>query len=584
MCGIFALFNQYNNKNQQIDKKVYLNFMKGETRGPESHNLVYLDNINSYIGFHRLAINGFNDSKSEQPFHINNIYLICNGEIYNHQELCNVLKITPHSRSDCEIILHMYQKLGMEQTLQMIDGVFAFILIDQNTNYIYVCRDTYGIRPLFVNTFHPNISSAPSYVFSSELKCIEEFNSSDINEVKQFEPGHFSIFKINKTEESQVINYINTFVFSRPDSFCNISNSLTELNNITSPSLTWYNEYNKILKNIFTKLENAVIKRVANTEREIACLLSGGLDSSLICGLVNKHHKGKLHTWSIGFEGSDDLKYAQIVADHIGSIHHPITVSEKEFLDNIPNVIKAIESYDTTTVRASVGNWLICKYIKEQSNSKVIFNGDGSDEVMGGYLYFHAAPDCLSFDKECRKLLSNIHFFDVLRSDRSISSHGLEARTPFLDRQFVQYYLSIDPQLRHHKGMNKPEKYLIREAVNMCSPNLLPKEVLWRTKEAFSDGVSSQKNPWFETIQEYVKNDIFSHLKDYKEEEIIKNFNPYLFNPPQTLEQLYYRDLFKEHFKNVRSDKCIPYFWMPNFVNATDASARTLNIYKNLKE
>ena len=396
--------------------------------------------------------------------------------------------------------------------------------------------------------------------------------------------GSFSIFKINKTEEFQIINYINTYVFSRPDSFCNISNSLSELNNIASPALTWYNEYNDILKNIFTKLENAVIKRVANTEREIACLLSGGLDSSLICGLVNKHHKGKLHTWSIGFEGSDDLKYAQIVADHIGSIHHPITVSEKEFLDNIPNVIKAIESYDTTTVRASVGNWLICKYIKEQSDSKVIFNGDGSDEVMGGYLYFHAAPNCLSFDKECRKLLSNIHFFDVLRSDRSISSHGLEARTPFLDRQFVQYYLSIDPQLRHHKGVNKPEKYLIREAVNMCSPNLLPKEVLWRTKEAFSDGVSSQKKPWFETIQDYVKTDIFSHLKDYEEDEIIKNFNPYFYNPPQTLEQLYYRDLFKENFTNVQSDKCIPYFWMPNFVEATDASARTLNIYKNLKE
>ena len=414
MCGIFALFNQYNNENQQIDKKVYLNFMKGETRGPENHNLVYLDKINSYIGFHRLAINGFNDSKSEQPFHINNIYLICNGEIYNHKELCNVLKITPNSRSDCEIIIHMYQKLGIEQTLQMIDGVFSFILIDQNTNYIYVCRDTYGIRPLFVNTFYTDISPSrnPSYVFSSELKCIENFNgNSGINEIKQFEPGSFSVFKINKTEEFQMINYINTYVFSRPDSFCNISNSIPELNNIVCPALTWYNEYNDILKNIFTKLENAVIKRVANTEREIACLLSGGLDSSLICGLVNKHHKGNLHTWSIGFEGSDDLKYAQIVADHIGSIHHPITVSEKEFLDNIPNVIKAIESYDTTTVRASVGNWLICKYIKEHSDSKVIFNGDGSDEVMGGYLYFHAAPDCISFDKECRKLLSNIHFF-----------------------------------------------------------------------------------------------------------------------------------------------------------------------------
>ena len=246
-------------------------------------------------------------------------------------------------------------------------------------------------------------------------------------------------------------------------------------------------------------LINAVKKRVNNTDREITCLLSGGLDSSLIAALVRKVTKNKpLHTWSIGLKGSEDLKYAKIVADHIGSIHHSIQLEEEEFLNAIEKVIYDIESYDTTTVRASVGNWLISKYIKEKSDAKVVFNGDGSDEVTGGYMYFHCAPDELEFDKECRRLLNDIHFFDVLRSDRSISSHGLEARTPFLDRSFVQTYLSIPHEIRYHPKNNQCEKYLLREAFR--SMGILPNKILFRTKEAFSDGVSKQARSWFQII------------------------------------------------------------------------------------
>ena len=201
---------------------------------------------------------------------------------------------------------------------------------------------------------------------------------------------------------------------------------------------------------------------------------------------------------------------------------------------------------------------------------------------MGGYLYFHEAPDSIAFDKDCRKLLSDIHFFDVLRSDRSISSHGLEARTPFLDRDFVQYYLSISYNLRNHKYNEEPEKYLIREAIKTYNPNLLPEQVLNRTKEAFSDGVSKQTKSWYEIIQEFVKNDIYPHLNEYKnEEEIMKHMNPYVYNRPKTLEQLYYRDIFEKLFPSLGAEKVIPYFWMPKFVkNATDASARTLDVYK----
>jgi len=536
--------------------------MKTQNRGPEYSELLDIPKINTYLGFHRLAINGVNEKKSNQPFFIDGIYLVCNGEIYNHKQLFTILNILPNSRSDCEVIIHLYKRYGIKQTLQMLDGVFAFVLIDTNKKQIFVSRDTYGIRPLFTSVLKIYVNPDTyyySYLFSSELKSISDIGMRFDQTVNQFLPGHCSKFIY---DDDSPIKFIDEFVYSQPISF---SNSYT---------------FGSVYTTIYEKIYNAVHKRVQNTEREIACLLSGGLDSSLIAALVKKIHKGDLHTWSIGFKGSEDLMYAQQVADHIGSIHHSIEVDEQEFLDAIPEVIYNIESYDTTTVRASVGNWLICKKIKEQSNAKVIFNGDGADEVMGGYLYFHEAPDSIEFDKECRRLLTDIHCFDVLRSDRSISSHGLEARTPFLDRAFVDYYLSIDYHLRCHGKKHKPEKYLIRESIEKMDANLLPKSVLYRTKEAFSDGVSKQTKSWFQIIQDYVKNVKFSHLESIDEETIIKDYNPYLFNRPKTLEQLYYRDTFANHFPNPICSKIIPYFWMPKFVEATDASARTLNVYK----
>jgi len=563
MCGIFAVLN-----NKKFDKNILeKEFMRRKNRGPEYSKFLEISNIS--LGFHRLSINGVKDEFSNQPFFIDGVYLICNGEIYNHKEITKILNIIPKSKSDCEVIIHLYKKYGITQTVQMLDGVFAFVLIDTNSKDIFVSRDTYGVRPLFKSIFkkevfisNDEIKYYTSFAFASEMKGLINIGKDGFDEkITQFEPGCISTFKYNN---ENYIEHIEDVKFSSPNSFSTINNNIKK----------------DVLENIYTKLYQAVEKRVDNTERPIACLLSGGLDSSLIASLVKQLHKGDLHTWSIGFEGSEDLKYAQIVADHIGSIHHSIQVTEEEFLFAIPEVINAIESYDTTTVRASVGNWLISKKIKESSNAKVIFNGDGADEVMGGYLYFHEAPDSIAFDKECRKLLSDIHYFDVLRSDRSISSHGLEARTPFLDREFVQYYLSISYKLRDHCQNKSIEKYLIREAVYKHNPTLLPKNVLFRTKEAFSDGVSKQTKSWYEIIQDFVKDNVFSHL-GHSEEYILKNINPYIYNTPKTLEQLYYRDIFSKSFPTVGIEKIIPYFWMPNFVkNATDASARTLNVYK----
>jgi len=545
MCGIFSIFN--NHYDYEIVK---YNFEKGKPRGPENSQLKQVNNV--ILGFHRLAINGYNDINSNQPFNINGIHLICNGEIYNWKELYKIINVTANSKSDCEIIIHLYEKYGIEQTLQMLDGVFAFILYDENKHQTFIARDTYGVRPLFIK------EDTATICIASELKQLINFD--DKSNINQFAPGTYSVYNVNHPK-----CIVKEKVFSKCLSFpSNFSTIFSE------------EEVNFECSRIRKSLVDAVIKRVDNTQREISCLLSGGLDSSLIAALVNKQSDKKLSTWSIGMEGSEDLKYARIVADHIDSDHHEIVVTEEHFLSFIERVIYNIESYDTTTVRASMGNWLISKYIAENSDCKVVFNGDGSDEVCGGYMYFHLAPDSIEFDKECRKLLNNIHFFDVLRSDRSISSHGLEARTPFLDKSFVETYLSINPNMRNHVFMGKCEKYLLRKAFS--ENNLLPDSVLWRTKEAFSDGVSSNKKSWFSVLQDHIQHNVFktssSNFLDFQ-----KKYYPN--NEPKTYEQLHYRMIFESYFSS--QSHVIPRFWMPNYTNATDASARTLDVYKKHK-
>jgi len=560
MCGIFSILN--NHYDTSIVKD---NFNKGKNRGPEDSKFIKVNNV--FLGFHRLAINGYNDINSNQPFNINNIHLICNGEIYNWKELYNIVNVKSHSKSDCEIIIHLYKKYGIKQTLQMLDGVFAFLLYDANVNKIYIARDTYGVRPLFIKEDYKknplSFEEMSAICIASELKQLVGLDDHD--NIKQFTPGTYSVYNINHLFTTCCIKEkVFSKCLSFPKSF---SKDFSE------------NDINNACKDIRKSLTSAVIKRIDNTQRDVACLLSGGLDSSLIAALVNKYKKKdeKLSTWSIGLPDSVDLKYARIVAKHLNSDHHEIVVTEEYFLSFIEKVIYDIESYDTTTVRASIGNWLISKYISENSNCKVVFNGDGSDEVCGGYMYFHLAPDSIEFDKECRKLLNNIHYFDVLRSDRSISSHGLEARTPFLDKSFVETYLSINPNLRNHAFMGKCEKYLLRQAFS--GNNLLPDSVLWRAKEAFSDGVSSNKKSWFSILQNHIQEKIF---KTEGNKMLYSQKIFYTLNEPKTLEQLHYRMIFESYYPS--QSHLIPHFWMPNYTNATDASARTLDIYKKKVE
>lgn len=547
MCGILLLLN-----NTQSEEKIISDFWKGKGRGPEKSDIKLLHDDKVILGFHRLAINGLKDS-ANQPMTIGEYTLICNGEIYNYQMLHTLCDIENSTGSDCEIIIHLYKKYGIEQALRLLDGVFAFALFDRTQHKIIIARDLFGVRPLFISTRN-NIE----FGVSSEMKMLSN-SSSPTHTITPFTPGTYSVFEFVSSPLSSVRDVWSKSIENKP--FALITPPLNY--NIKTEA-----DATTIIKN---SLMAAVKKRFFTTNRPIACLLSGGLDSSLITALVHKltvaqDETKRLETYSIGLNGSEDLKYARKVADFLGTNHTEIICTEEEFLEAIPDVIYNIESYDTTTVRASVGNFLVAKYISEHSDAKVIFNGDGSDEVCGGYLYFHLAPDAIAFDQECKRLLKDIHLFDVLRSDRSISSNGLEARTPFLDKSFVHAYLSISPNLRFVKG--RCEKYLLRKAFE--SMNMLPTEVLWRTKEAFSDGVSSQKKSWYEIIQSKMNTQPSMPLSG----------NALIFNAPRTKEQEYYRYLFERHYKTYSN--VIPYFWMPKFTNATDSSARTLNIYENL--
>jgi asparagine synthase (glutamine-hydrolysing) len=348
---------------------------------------------------------------------------------------------------------------------------------------------------------------------------------------------------------------------------------------------------------VYFKISNllnaAVIKRCLTTERPIACLLSGGLDSSLIAALTNHFYKindysYQLETYSIGLKGSEDLKYARFVADYLQTKHTEIIVTEKEMFDAIPEVIYAIESYDVTTIRASIGNYLLGKYISKNSNAKVILNGDGSDEVCGGYLYMNKCPDDIEFDKETRRLLKDIHLFDVLRSDKSISSHGLEPRTPFLDKSFVNYYLSIYPSIRNHNNKKNIEKYILRNSFSKENfkdfegKQLLPDEVLWRKKEAFSDGVTSKGRSLYQILQEHISFQLnMQNMESLYNVDHIDGCN-LTYSPNIECEKYYYKQIFLEFFPSCET--ILPYYWMPKYSNAIDPSARTLDIYNHNDE
>jgi asparagine synthase (glutamine-hydrolysing) len=496
-------------------------------RGPEQIGAYRNDMICMF--FNRLAINDIENGS--QPMKMNSSVLICNGEIFNYKELITEYDFEMKTKSDCEVILHLYEHLKKDNDNEynvisnlcnLLDGEFSFCLYDKSRRLVYFARDPYGVRPLFYDTMN--------YSFASEAKAF--FKTKN---VKQFPPGHFAILS-EYSKISSILPY----------------NSDLDLKQIT------FDHESVILKNIHTIFTKAVKKRVMS-DRNICALLSGGLDSSLVCAILSKFVP-KLKTFSIGMKGSPDLENAKKVAEHIRSDHITIELTKKDFIDAIATVIRTIESYDTTTVRASVGNYLVAKYISEHTDCKVVFNGDYADEVCGGYKYFKKCTDPLDFHEECVRLVKDIHYFDSLRSDRTISNFGLEARVPFADKDFVTYYLSINPLLR--MSNTRTEKYLLRKAFEVYEPNILPYDVLWRPKEAFSDGVSPENNSWADILQK--------HINLLVDDDKFKN------STFKLKETYYYYSIYINYYDG----ELVPYLWMPRFCDTSannDPSARKLS-------
>jgi asparagine synthase (glutamine-hydrolysing) len=515
MCGIFAyLGNNYTD--EELQK--YANNISH--RGPDSNRSMRI-NETLFFAFFRLSINGLNP-ESDQPMIYKGIYLICNGEIFNFKDLIKTHQFNDDykSDSDCEIILHLYHKFGIDETCKQLDGEYSFVLYDSNKNVLYIARDQLGIRSLYWG-------GTCELCICSELKGMP----SDIKDIKQFPPASYW-----SSDSNEIVKFYSF-----------------------NDNLIDEDDENIIIDNIRTLFTSAVEKRLMS-DRKLACLLSGGLDSTTVSAIVaSKYEPYSLNTYSIGLKGSVDLHYAKIAADYFKTNHTSIELTTEEFLEAIEKTIYQIESYDTTTVRASVGNYLVSLYIKEHTDDTVIFCGDVSDEIFGSYRGFYYAKDDGDFYHANNKMVDNIQYFDVLRSDKSISGASLEARVPFSDIHFLKYCMSIKP---HHKrfSQDRIEKYLFRKAFE----HLLPHELAWRVKTAFSDGVSNQEKPWYLIIKEYMDT---KYSDDEYEERKLK----YTHNQPYDKESLYYREVFEMYYPHRAHT--IPYFWKQPFVTEKDPSA-----------
>jgi len=488
MCGILAL------SGEEVEVPPYLL----SHRGPDDYRSETIGKCR--MDFYRLSINDLTDA-GMQPFVKDNEMLICNGEIYNHRDFRDG---TEKSNSDCEVLLPLIRDHGMMKTLDLINGDFAFVWTDGKR--VMAARDPVGVRPLFYTRYSEN-----SIAFASEIKALLFLNSK----IHIFPPGHM------------YDSYIDDFVCYH----------------------TGYWRVNKYIKTGFKRqlretLEHAVHDRIDNTDREIGFLLSGGLDSSLIASIAAKK-LGKIRTFSIGLEGSPDLEAARTMAKYLDTDHTEVKFTPEEGIAHINDVIHSLESYDTTTVRASTPMWLLCKYIKQNTPCRYIFSGEGSDEILGGYLYFRNAPNVDEFACENMRRLRLIHQFDGLRADRCAGAHGLDMIVPFLDKNFIDFCMIIN----QNEKMDGMEKRILREAFE----GYLPHEILWRQKDGMSDAVGTN---WVDEVKRYAEKDIDDTV--FRETKLKSRGH----NTPLTKEEVLYRNIFWKMY-GKENDHLISEIWRP---------------------
>jgi asparagine synthase (glutamine-hydrolysing) len=523
MCGFVVIEGDF--KSSDSFKKEY---NKLTHRGPDDHQVVAFSN--GIIGFHRLAIMDLS-SHGAQPFKsAQGNLLVCNGEVYNYPQLKKeCTKHTFISHSDCEVLLPLYEELGIEGMVKKLDAEYALVIWDEKKKKFLASRDPMGIRPLFYGK-----TKTGGIAFASEVKALSEV----CTDITPFPPGHYY-------DGDKFVSY------------CDLS-KVKSYHQLSMP---------EILKGINSRLKNGVMKRL-QSDAEIGYLLSGGLDSSLVCAIAQNLNKGKpIRTFSIGMtDDAIDSKYAKDVADFIGANHTNVTMTVKDVIDALRDVIYHLETWDITTVRASVGMYLVCKYIKEKTNIKVLLSGEVSDELFG-YKYTDFAPSPEEFQKESAKRIHELYIYDVLRADRCIAAHSLEARVPFSDQDFVEFVMAIDPKLKMNTtGMGK---FLLREAFK--EDKILPDHILWREKAAFSDAVGHSMVDELKAFAD----------KKYNDDEVKNASKKYPYKTPFTKESLMYREIFEEFYPGRA--ELIKDFWMPNQnwdnCKVTDPSARVLANY-----
>ena len=496
------------------------------SRGPDDSRII--DTGKGLLGFHRLAIMGLTE-EGMQPFELDGSYVVCNGEIYGFDRLREMLKGRGYSfksDSDCEILLPLYKEFGTDM-FKMLDAEFACIIFDGKRQKYIAARDPIGIRPLYYG-----YDDKGTVVFASEAKNLVGI----CQKIMPFPPGHYY-------EDGEFICYCD---IAKVDGFC-------------------FDDLETVCKKIHDKLVAGVEKRLV-ADAKVGFLLSGGLDSSLVCAIAAGRSKTPIRTFAIGMsEDAIDLKYAKQVADYIGSNHTEVIITKEQVLKSLEDVIHLLGTYDITTVRASMGMYLLCKWIHEHTDIRVLLTGEISDELFG-YKYTDFAPTAEEFQKESEKRIRELHMYDVLRADRCISVNSLEARVPFGDLDFVKYVMSVDPKKKmnvYGKG-----KYLLRHAFE---GDYLPHDILFREKAAFSDAVGHS---------------MVDYLKEYAEslytfEEFEKKSSAYTHARPFTKESLLYREIFEKYYPGQSA--MVVDFWMPNKswegCDVNDPSARVLSNY-----
>ena len=496
------------------------------SRGPDMSRVI--ETKSGYLCFHRLAIMGLTE-RGMQPFTMDDSAVVCNGEIYCFRPIKKRLekKYTFKSNSDCEIILPLYKECGVEMFKQL-DAEFAMIIYDGEKDSYIAARDPIGIRPLF----YGYLKKDGSIAFASEAKNLVGL----VDRVFPFPPGHY-------WADGEFVQY----------------------RDLTTVKEYCHDDLETVCQKIHDKLELGIKKRL-DADAPLGFLLSGGLDSSLVCAVAAQILDKPIKTFAIGMDVDPiDLKYAREVADYIGSDHTEVIITKEDVLSSLEEVIAAIGTYDITTIRASMGMYLVCKYIHENTDVRVLLTGEISDELFG-YKYTDFAPSAEEFQKESKKRIDEIYMYDVLRADRSISVNSIEARVPFGDLDFVDYVMKIDPEMKLNK-YNKG-KYLLRHAFE---GGLLPDDILYREEAAFSDAVG---HSLVDDIKEYAE-------ELYTDSQFEEGRKKYDFARPFTKESLLYREIFEKYYPGQA--EMVKDLWMPNKIwegcNVSDPSARVLANY-----